>query len=76
MLQATGHPSEIPGILPAISAGYRGTVLVVKGVWLVMDSLIPIAVLLGYLYLSEVPNRDPNHGSDKLSREIADQNLF
>ena len=36
MLQATGHPSEIPGILPAISAGYRGTVLVVKGVWLVM----------------------------------------
>ena len=36
MLQATGHPSEIPGILPAISAGYRGTVLVVKGVWLVV----------------------------------------
>ena len=31
MLQATGHPSEIPGILAAISAGYRGTVLVVKG---------------------------------------------
>ena len=34
MLQATGHPSEIPSILPAISAGYRSTVLVVKGVWL------------------------------------------
>ena len=40
MLQATGHPSEIPGILPAISAGYRGTVLVVKGVWLVMTDIM------------------------------------
>ena len=39
MLQATGDTSEIPGILPAISAGYRGTVLVVKGVWLVMNTL-------------------------------------
>ena len=42
MLQATGHPFEIPGILPAISAGYRGTVLVVKGVWLVM---IPVIIV-------------------------------
>ena len=42
MLQATGHPSEIPGILPAISAGYRGTFLVVKGVWLVMYQRVEI----------------------------------
>lgn len=39
MWQEIGHPIGMPGKLPAISTGYRGTVLVVKSVWLVMLSL-------------------------------------
>ena len=55
MLRATGHPSEIPGILPAISAGNRGTVLVVKSVWLVMNCL------LDHLQSSQVVERSVSY---------------
>ena len=36
MLQVTGHPTEIPGKLPAISTGCQSPLLVAKNLWFVM----------------------------------------
>ena len=36
VLQVTGHPTEIPGKLPAISTGCQGPALVAKNLWFVL----------------------------------------